>query len=577
MSMRFVLLAAVAALALAPSSLAGSSLRVGAVEDAPIWGNPGAQMDLAKLAGFDSVRMTAQWTNGATALPRAHMSKLQNAVTAAVSRGIQPVVAIYNANSSSTPADDAQRARFVQFVRNTVSSLPWVTTFIVGNEPNSNVYWLPQFDSAGGDPAAVAYERLLAESYDAIKAVRPGAKVVGGALDPRGGDDATSVKPSHSPTTFIRDLGAAYRASGRTAPIMDVFDHHVYADNSSLPPSMPHGASATIALADYSKLVALLGKAFDGTAQPGSTLPIVYGEFGVESIIPPEKSGRYTGDQPPAWGAVDEATQARYYAEAFKLALCQPNVTGIYVFHVVDESSLNAWQSGPYYADGTPKSSLGAIRDAASAARAGTLASCPDDKAPTVSLSGPEADGTITADVTDDIGVGKVEVVVNGVVEAVKYTAPYAFIWSPPSQGRYTLEMRATDGSGNVGHSEVTVTAVRGAKWSFGPPPANDLFSDARRLSSWRGSITGTTVFAASERGEPARRSVWFAWKAPAAGPMELTAGGARVSVYTGSSIRGLRSVAPAARTAHFEAQPGTTYRIAVLDGRSFKLAWRRG
>jgi hypothetical protein len=137
--------------------------------------------------------------------------------------------------------------------------------------------------------------------------------------------------------------------------------------------------------------------------------------------------------------------------------------------------------------------------------------------------------------------------------------------------------MRATDGSGNVGHSEVTVTAVHGAKWSFGPPPANDLFSDARRLSAWRGSITGTTVFAASERGEPARRSVWFAWKAPAAGPMELTAGGARVSVYTGSSIRGLRSVAPAGRTARFEAQPGTTYRIAVLDGRSFKLAWRRG
>ena len=139
---------------------------------------------------------------------------------------------------------------------------------------------------------------------------------------------------------------------------MDVFDQHVYADNSSLPPSMPHTASTTIAEGDYTKLVALLGAAFDGTAQRGSNLPIVYGEFGVETTIPSAKAGAYSGVEPPTSGAVDEATQARYYAEAFKLALCQPNVIGINVFHVVDESALTAWQSGPFYADGTPKSSL---------------------------------------------------------------------------------------------------------------------------------------------------------------------------------------------------------------------------
>lgn len=87
--------------------------------------------------------------------------------------------------------------------------------------------------------------------------------------------DSSSDAPSaqrlaHSPTTFIRDLGAAYRASGRVTPIMDVFDQHVYPDNSTLPPSMRH-AGTTIAAADYAKLVALLGKAFDGTAQRGST------------------------------------------------------------------------------------------------------------------------------------------------------------------------------------------------------------------------------------------------------------------------------------------------------------------
>ncbi len=54
------------ALTLAAAALAGQPLRVGAVEDAAKWGNPGTKMDLARLAGFDSVRMTAQWSSGVT-------------------------------------------------------------------------------------------------------------------------------------------------------------------------------------------------------------------------------------------------------------------------------------------------------------------------------------------------------------------------------------------------------------------------------------------------------------------------------------------------------------------------------
>src|SRR5471032_1219313 len=205
---RALVIAAVALIA-APAAFAGPSLRVGGVEDAAIWGNPGQQMDLAKLAGFDSIRMTVQWTTGATAPSKGVMAKVQAAARAATARGIQPIIAIYNSSSSSTPADDASRARFVQFTRSVVAGLPWVTTFIVGNEPNSNVYWLPQFDAAGTDVAAVAYEQLLAASYDAIKALRPSVTVVGGALASRGSDDPAGPKQTHSPTAFIHDLGVA--------------------------------------------------------------------------------------------------------------------------------------------------------------------------------------------------------------------------------------------------------------------------------------------------------------------------------------------------------------------------------
>ena len=60
------------------------------------------------------------------------------------------------------------------------------------------------------------YLALLAESYDALKAVSEEVNVIGGSLSARGSDDPAAARQTHSPTTFIRDLGAAYRASGRT-------------------------------------------------------------------------------------------------------------------------------------------------------------------------------------------------------------------------------------------------------------------------------------------------------------------------------------------------------------------------
>lgn len=467
--LKAVVIAAAAAVAAVPSAAAGPGLHVGVAEDAAIWGDPDTEMDLVKQAGYDTIRLTAQWTAGETAIPGLLMGRLQRAVTAATRRGIQPVVSIYPRAETWTPSEPTSRGQFVSFAVSVVRELPWVTTFIVGNEPNSNVYWRPQFDPKGGDAAAVAYEQLLAATYDAIKAVRPNVAIIGGALDSRGN------RQSHSPAAFIRDLGAAYRASGRRAPIMDGFDQHVYADNSTLPPSMRH-AGSSIAAGDYAKLVATLGKAFDGTAQKGSTLPILYGEFGVETAIPATKASLYHGTQ--AAPAADEATQARYDAEALKLALCAPNVIGLTMFHVADESDLTGWQSGLFYADGTPKSSLWFVHAAIAAARAGTLTRCPDEAAPTVSLQ--LGDGTVTANAGDDTGVGAVQLLVDDRVVGVDYRPPYRFAWRPRKQRGYVVEARAVDAAGNFG---AAVAAV-------GPHRARGLFP-------WRAPKTGPVTFRA--------------------------------------------------------------------------------
>jgi hypothetical protein len=379
----FIAAAVLAALAGAPAGAAsGRPIMVGAAEDAAKQGDPlaaDAKMALARLAGFDTIRMTSQWIPGESEVSGDELTGLQNAAAAASLNGIRLIVSVYPSGSAVTPLTAAARDEFASYAASIPQLVPYVQDVIVGNEPNLNRFWMPQFGPGGRDVAATAYLALLAETYDRLKAVSPSVTVIGGSVSPRGEDNRFSTRQTHSPTAFIRDLGLAYRRSGRTRPIMDWLSFHPYEDSSRLPPTFAHPRSTTIALADYAKLVAVLGRAFDGTAQRGSTLPILYDEFGVQTRLGPSKRSLYTNAQlPAARDAVDEATQGRYYREALQLAACQKNVVGLLFFHVSDESDLGRWQSGVYYADDTPKSDLPTVAAAAAAARAGTLvARCP--------------------------------------------------------------------------------------------------------------------------------------------------------------------------------------------------------
>src|SRR5262249_12431977 len=234
----------------------------------------------------------------------------------------------------------------------------------------------------GSSSAPAAYLALLAGTYDAIKAVSPKALVYGGAVSPRGSDRPGGTRPTHSPTKFIEEMGLAYRASGRDRPGMGAYVPHVYADNWSQPPATAHRTTTTIGVADYGKLVSLLGEAFDGTAQPGTDLPILYGEFGVESDIPASKAALYTGTEPATTKPVSESTQAAYYEEALALAFCQPTVEGMLLFLSRDERARAAWQSGINYVDGTPKSSQARVTEALDRTTGGSITRCPGVQLP---------------------------------------------------------------------------------------------------------------------------------------------------------------------------------------------------
>jgi hypothetical protein len=311
-------------------------------------------------AGFGAVGITSVWQPGLAAPAPDELATLRSVATRA--DGLRIFLAVYHPGSATTPLTPEARAQFAAYVATIVRAVPAIRDVIVGNEPNLNRFWLPQFDQAGNDVAAPAYFALLAEVYDAAKGADEDVTVWGGALAPRGIDRLGTGRDTHSPTTFLHDLGSAYRASGRQEPPLDGLAYHPYPASSDVPPDEPtNPESKSILMADYEKkLRPLLDEAF------GPGVPVLYSELGVETAIPAAKAALYEGDEPGR--PVSEATQADYYRRAIELAACQKDVAGLLLFHSQDEPALTGFQSDVYYADGSPKASLAPVREAIEAA-----------------------------------------------------------------------------------------------------------------------------------------------------------------------------------------------------------------
>ena len=363
-----------------PQSPRRHSFVVGVVDDSLAQADPASarqRVELSHRAGFDAVVLTATWKAPQTRPPPGSLRGIHNVARAAKQDHMRLFLVVWHGLGRDTPKNAEERGQFASFAAAVVRAVPEVYGVIVGNEPNLITFWKPQFGPGGRDVAAAGYEDLLARSYDAIKAANSHVRVIGVGLSPRGADRPGGIRPTHSPTTFIRDLGAAYRASGRRAPLMDSFAIHPYMVNSAIPPTVAHPTTTQITLADYPKLVTLLDEAFRGTPQRGRTLPILYAEFGVQTRLPPGKLGAYEGASETETRLVSPERQAEYYRRALALAYCQPTVKGLFIFHTYDEFALEGWQSGLYYADNTPKPSLQPFRQSVSDLRDGSLTTCP--------------------------------------------------------------------------------------------------------------------------------------------------------------------------------------------------------
>lgn len=92
-----------------------------------------------------------------------------------------------------------------------------------------------------------------------------------------------------------------------------------------------------------------------------------------------------------------------------------------------------------------------------------TLTSPADNSFPTGQL-------IITSNVSDNVGVTKVELWINGALSASSTAAPYSFAWdlTQAYTGTYQLQTKAYDAAGNVGISQIVTIKVNGKVYTGG-------------------------------------------------------------------------------------------------------------
>ena len=319
-------------------------LLVGVDDDTLKWTTrPLSVVATQRRMGADAVRVWVPW-HGEAKPGRVRGDELARAELAA--RHTVVVLAIFGFAKDSPITVAAQR-RFCGYAGAVLARVRSARAVVVWDEANSRTYW---------DGGAPAYESLLARCYDVLHAGLPGVTV----LD--------STASAHAPAAFLRRLGAAYRASGRTRPIVDAFGHNPY-------PADPHEAVGThhsagfVGEGDYPLLEATLAAAFAGTPQRSRDL--WYLEDGYQSTVPVALAHRYDGHETAV--TLSPRLQSEQVRAAVLLAACQPHVRAFFNFELVDEHRLAGWQSGLEWRGARRKPAAAAFASAARAASSGAV------------------------------------------------------------------------------------------------------------------------------------------------------------------------------------------------------------
>ena len=155
---------------------------------------------------------------------------------------------------------------------------------------------------------------------------------------------------------WIKALGDAYRASGRTTPLFDEWSWHCY-PNVNTDEVETGYAWPNTGCVNAARVKLALWDAFHGTGQPtlegypvdttGTTLfgriaKMFIDETGWQ-VDTTGRAGYINSENVPV---ITEAKQAQDYEKLVHLANCEPTLTAFHIFHEIDEADRTGFQSG---------------------------------------------------------------------------------------------------------------------------------------------------------------------------------------------------------------------------------------
>jgi hypothetical protein len=295
--------------------------------------------------------------------------QLDRAIPNALAAGLRVVLAVYPYPAQELQAGLGSPSLFAGYVGAVASIYPDVRQFVIGNEPNQPVFWRPQFDASAANVSAKSFGPYLAAAYDVLKGVDPTLNVVGVGLSPRGNDRPTAKNNiSTSPVRFLRALGAWYRKSGRTRPLMDGFSFHPYPRQATDPLEKGY-LWPNAGFANLDRLKQALWDAFHGTAQPTTVegLELHLDEVGWQ-VDTSRRSGYRGLENVPV---TDEITQAAIYGELVRRSSCDADIVEISFFGFRDDTLRTGFQAALERADGSARPAAGTVRDAIAATEGG--------------------------------------------------------------------------------------------------------------------------------------------------------------------------------------------------------------